>query len=320
MMISVVIPIYNVEKYVKDCLTSVLEQEYRDFELILVDDGSKDGSMRIAESLLSGASDMQYRIIRTENRGVSSARNTGLRAAVGDYVVMVDADDVLSRSFLADYACMIRDDAEADIYSSGFTIVTTGGVKHSAPRETNGETTKFTPEEAQKVFFERSVKFLLPTILFKRDFLNENALLFDEAVRYSEDVQFIWRCLAYNRKPVLHTSLSNYQYILHPGSTMTASGIPKILTCVGGLKRLYNDIESRLCPEIRERFLPRQYFSLLHSAAKMTAYGEFKRLYKEADCRPFVVREAKHGSLKTKAVSLLLLFCPRTGYSLMRRF
>ena len=58
MMISVVIPVYNVEKYIKDCLTSVLEQEYRDFELILVDDGSKDGSMHIVESLLSGASDM----------------------------------------------------------------------------------------------------------------------------------------------------------------------------------------------------------------------------------------------------------------------
>lgn len=320
MMISVVIPVYNVEKYIKDCLTSVLEQEYRDFELILVDDGSKDGSMHIVESLLSGASDMQYRIIRTENRGVSSARNTGLRAAVGDYVVMVDADDILSRGFLSDYVRMIRDDAEADIYSSGFTIVATDGVKRSAPRDANAETAKFAPEEAQKVFFDRSVKFLLPTLLFKRDFLTENALLFDEAVRYSEDVQFIWRCLAYNRKPVLHTSLSNYQYILHPGSTMTASGIPKILTCVGGLERLYADIESRLCPEIRERFLPRMYFSLLHSAAKMTEYGEFKRLYKEADCRPFVVRETKCGSLKTKAVSLLLLFCPRMGYSLMRRF
>ena len=320
MMISVVIPVYNVEKYIKDCLTSVLEQEYRDFELILVDDGSKDGSMHIVESLLSGASDMQYRIIRTENRGVSSARNTGLRAAVGDYVVMVDADDILSRGFLSDYVRMIRDDAEADIYSSGFTIVATDGVKRSASRDANAETAKFAPEEAQKVFFDRSVKFLLPTLLFKRDFLTENALLFDEAVRYSEDVQFIWRCLAYNRKPVLHTSLSNYQYILHPGSTMTASGIPKILTCVGGLERLYADIESRLSPEIRERFLPRMYFSLLHSAAKMTEYGEFKRLYKEADCRPFVVCEAKCGSLKTKVVSLLLLFCPRMGYSLMSRF
>ncbi len=320
MMISVVIPVYNVEKYIKACLTSVLAQKYRSFELIVVDDGSPDGSMQIAENVLSEASDIPYRIIHTENRGVSGARNTGLRAARGEYIVMVDADDVLADDFLSDYARMIRDEGASDIYSSSFTVVTANGATPSTQREEGADPVRFAPEEAQRVFFNRSVKFLLPTLLFRKDFLTENALLFDEAVRYSEDVQFIWRCLAYNRKPVIHTSRSNYQYILHPGSTMTASGIPKMLTCIGGLERLYADVENRMCPEIRDRFLPRMYFSLLHSAAKMTAFGDFKRLHQEANCRPFVQREAKCGSLKTKAVSRLLLLCPRTGYLLMRRF
>ena len=122
-MISVILPVYRVEKYIDACIRSVLAQNYRDFEIILVDDGSPDDSSQIAEELLKKDGKVLYQIIHTENRGVSAARNTGIAAAKGDYLVMVDSDDVLSPSFLSEYAGMLKCNPGLDIYSCGFSVV-----------------------------------------------------------------------------------------------------------------------------------------------------------------------------------------------------
>ena len=92
-MISVIIPIYNVEKFVAGCLTSVRNQTYRDIEVICVDDGSTDNSGKIADSF--SESDSRFRIIHQKNGGLSAARNTGIRAANGDFVFFLDSDDYL---------------------------------------------------------------------------------------------------------------------------------------------------------------------------------------------------------------------------------
>ena len=97
-MISVIIPIYNVEPYLGRCVDSVLRSDYRDFELILVDDGSTDGCLRLCEQY--AGRDSRVRLLRQENRGVSAARNRGLDACRGEWVVFVDADDCISPDFL----------------------------------------------------------------------------------------------------------------------------------------------------------------------------------------------------------------------------
>lgn len=96
MMFSVVIPVYNKEAYIKETIESVLNQEDEDYELILVDDGSTDNSMAIAESITS----RKISIIRKPNGGVSSARNAGIRAAKGEYISFLDADDTWSPDYL----------------------------------------------------------------------------------------------------------------------------------------------------------------------------------------------------------------------------
>ena len=83
MKISVIIPIYNVEQYIEQCLVSILEQSYDNLEVILVNDGTKDNSMRIIEKYLS---DSRIKVINKENGGLSSARNTGLDIATGEYI------------------------------------------------------------------------------------------------------------------------------------------------------------------------------------------------------------------------------------------
>lgn len=96
--ISVIIPVYNVELYLKDCLDSVLNQSFRDIEVILVNDGSTDGSIDILNNYAKN--DSRVRVINQENKGVSAARNTGLDLSNGEYILFVDSDDMLIENSL----------------------------------------------------------------------------------------------------------------------------------------------------------------------------------------------------------------------------
>ena len=90
---SIVIPVYNVEKYIKRCLDSVFNQTYKDFEVIVVNDGTKDNSMEIVK-------DYDVRIITQKNQGLSVARNTGVKKAKGEYIIFLDSDDYIEKDLL----------------------------------------------------------------------------------------------------------------------------------------------------------------------------------------------------------------------------
>ena len=90
-MISVIIPMYNAEKYVEKCLKSIINQTYRDLQIIIVNDGSKDNSQAICEEIAK--TDKRMILINTENKGAGSARNTGIENAQGEYISFIDSDD-----------------------------------------------------------------------------------------------------------------------------------------------------------------------------------------------------------------------------------
>ena len=94
--VSVVIPVYNVEKYLRNCIDSVLAQTYKNYEIILVDDGSTDNSGRICDEYIAN----NIRVIHKENGGLSDARNTGTTIATGQYVTWIDSDDTIHKDFL----------------------------------------------------------------------------------------------------------------------------------------------------------------------------------------------------------------------------
>ena len=114
MLFSIVIPVYNVENYIADCVKSILSQQYKDYELILVDDGSTDGSGAICDEY--AAMDPRIRVIHQENgglsaarnAGVNSARNTGIAMARGDYICLVDSDDSVGEAWLSSLSSAIE--------------------------------------------------------------------------------------------------------------------------------------------------------------------------------------------------------------------
>ena len=114
--ISVIVPVYNAEKYLRRCIDSVLAQTYTDFELLLIDDGSKDSSGTICDEY--AAQDTRVRVFHKENGGVSSARNVGLDNARGEWVTFVDSDDWISKDYLEELAMH----SDSDLVIADFVV------------------------------------------------------------------------------------------------------------------------------------------------------------------------------------------------------
>lgn len=119
-MISIIVPIYNVAKYLEDCLDSILMQTYLDYEVIMVNDGSTDESGEIAKKYSD--KDKRFFLIEQDNRGLSGARNTALKYAKGEYICMLDSDDKFTPTFLAE--CMKYMDKDVDIVETGRHYIT----------------------------------------------------------------------------------------------------------------------------------------------------------------------------------------------------
>lgn len=122
MRFSVIIPLYNKAPYIEKALQSIINQSFSDYELVIVDDGSQDGSLEIAERFLSGLT-VSYRIVRQGNAGVSIARNNGVSESHGDYLCFLDADDWWSSIFLEGMSGLIDKFPDAGIYGTGYIIV-----------------------------------------------------------------------------------------------------------------------------------------------------------------------------------------------------
>lgn len=114
---SIIVPVYNVEKYLDKCLASILEQTFKDFECIIIDDGSPDNSNIIIDKYVK--LDQRFKVIHQKNMGLSAARNTGLDIAQRNYIVFVDSDDYIADDYLEKFALKIAD-TDADIVICGF--------------------------------------------------------------------------------------------------------------------------------------------------------------------------------------------------------
>lgn len=110
--ISLILPVYNVEEYIEKCLQSITAQTFQDYEVIIVDDGSTDGSVRFCEEICT--QDSRFSLINKENGGLSDARNVGIEAATGEYIVFVDSDDFIAPTLLEQLTSCLED-TDSDI-------------------------------------------------------------------------------------------------------------------------------------------------------------------------------------------------------------
>lgn len=191
-MISVIIPVYNVAHYLDECVRSVTEQTYREWECILVDDGSTDGSGMICDEW--GKRDERIRVIHKNNGGVASARNRGIKEAKGEYVVFVDSDDWLGKAHLSN---LIKGPT-ADLVVSGIRQYQFGR-QYQDTKPSVAQTITLT-QDCLRQFVDLNDKYLLygPVAkLYKTSIIKEHDICFPVACSFGEDLQFNLLYLAY---------------------------------------------------------------------------------------------------------------------------
>lgn len=212
-LISVIIPVYNARLYLRNSIESVLSQRFTDFELLLIDDGSTDGSGKICDEYAT--KDNRIKVFHKANGGVSSARNMGLDNASGEWIAFVDSDDELLHSW-SNVSALIRKDI--DFISFGYE-------RHSI--EKNIFTT--IPQEEKIVDINQSVtlmymdkfyQFYAVTKLFKRSIIINNNLRFDETLYFSEDRLFIINYLCVMSGKMYYTAMPMYKYIIRQTGAM----------------------------------------------------------------------------------------------------
>ena len=200
---SIIVPIYNVENYLAECLDSILAQTYTDFELLLINDGSTDKSGEIAEQYANKEKE-RISLIHQQNAGQSVARNKGLQLARGEYIVFVDSDDRLKKDALAYYAEHLKN-KNIDIIYTEFSLISNEG-KELGRQKFWFDMDKFGGNIESGVTLLRSLyqkKAVLFTYLWqgaiKKTFLESNNITLREYI-YSEDILFGLSCFSCAKK------------------------------------------------------------------------------------------------------------------------
>lgn len=339
MLFSLIIPVWNVEKYLPDCFNSLLQQSETDFEVIFVDDGSPDRSAEFIATQIASQRLANFHLLRQANAGAGAARNNGLAAAKGDYVLFVDSDDLLPADALANYKKAVESYPEAVVLYSNFYILASSGPAAPAipavpadqklPRESaNQEVRKLQPFNLNLPLHQlRGEPQPLPLqavapwnkLISRAYLLKHPDIRFPHGLWY-EDLEF---CLRLQMYAPLWVALPDYNYIyrLRPESAMSSKRLERnrdILTILDRCRTAYAEagLSDKCRSELEAVTAYHGYLSVLtrlYRASADVAVATFEiplyRNYKKINCPNYL-----HNSLLSWRQKLLgLLYDLRCG-------
>lgn len=221
--ISIIVPVYNAEKFLCRCIDSILAQSYTDFELLLIDDGSKDNSGEICNKYAEKYN--RVKVFCKKNGGVSSARNLGLRNVKGQFVTFVDSDDFVDNDFLESLV-----EFESDFVYTGYKIfgsyVKDFGISENDSYKASDlmQRLMHTYEKSAITLYGMQYPWAK---LYKTSIIKENKLFFDEKMKYAEDSCFVWTYLCHCLS-VTQVKSSAYNYRIEnrtPRYKLSAAGL-----------------------------------------------------------------------------------------------
>lgn len=217
--VSIIIPCYNAEKTIYRTLNSLLSQTFRNFEVIIINDGSKDNSEKKIAEYIKKYTSMKIRYFYQENRGVSVARNEGLKKANGKYITFLDADDLYHPRFL-EILHKLLIEKKADIVCCQYKKISSE--KNFIVDVKNIENKKLLPKEEilRKYIHKRKTRFSFVCAIYKRSIIEKENLCFPINIRFGEDSEFICKYLTHCDKGIflnecLYGYLNNNQSVMH---------------------------------------------------------------------------------------------------------
>lgn len=216
--VSVIVPVYNVEKLLQRCIDSILAQTFTDFELLLIDDGSKDKSGEICDEY--AAKDSRIRVFHKQNGGVSTARNIGIDKAQGEWIYFVDSDDIVLPSALGTFCSLIYSDSEL-VMAGFYTSDENNTVREQRKMVRQCELSVIQALKEMYAPTDFCYQGYLWCKLFKRKVILQNNLRFEETISFNEDRLFIVEYLCHCLAPISYTTNAVYNYILRTDSAMS---------------------------------------------------------------------------------------------------
>jgi len=261
-LVSIIMPAYNVEKYVRASIRSIQQQTYNNWELIVVNDGSTDNTGLILESL--GAEDNRIRIITQQNGGSAKARNTGLTNVRGEYVAFLDADDLWRKDFLTKLVTAIEKN-EVDMVYCGYTHLYAFGLKRKFSYS-------YKSGDVLQAALDGKIQIHIGATLIKRILLDRHNIMFTDGCILGEDQEFILKLLAFAKVKAVPEELMLYR--IRPNSAITSKWKwEKNIHAIYGLRRVRDFIAQNLSGRS-------DFSDLVQSANRRIAYKLFKFLWR----------------------------------------
>ena len=278
-LISIIVPVYNLEKLICKCVESLLAQTYKNIEIILVNDGSKDTSPAICDKY--AAADNRVKVIHKANAGVSEARNSGLDAMNGEYVTFIDGDDFVTED-LIECLYKVTADNNADISTCAhFRLEFDGTIKYVNPMDTETEATIINNGEnaVADMFYGKSCSASSWGKLYKKEIFSE--LRFPDYVM-GEDTYVAYHAFR-KATTVAHTNRPLYYYVQHTASvTNNKANYYKFYDYI----RLYDHIISCETNNKNEKYMLSVYNRLIEN--------NFWVYMKLRNCPNMFIQEKKH--------------------------
>lgn len=239
-LLSIIVPVYNVEEFLSDCITSIISQEFCDFEVILVDDGSPDNCPRLCDEW--AAKDKRIKVIHKANGGLSDARNCGIDAATGDYVWFVDSDDVITPNALTNIAEIIK--SNNTIEAVACQIIE----RKDGQNRILGDMSIWKSDQSviSNADYVESVVSILPSVRYvvKRSIFTDNNLRFIVGVLH-EDIPFCHMLINFTKSIGLLQE-PVYVYRIRIGSITTTSNIESCYSLVKSLKKINEFVDNNV--------------------------------------------------------------------------
>ena len=299
-LLSVIVPVYNTEKYLRRCIDSILSQTFTDFELLLIDDGSTDASPAICDEYVNA--DSRVRVFHKPNGGVSSARNLGLDNANGEWVTFIDSDDYVTPSLLEDYAS--RFSTNADLYIQGYIDVNGGNLHKMFKNEFLVFDDCFKESESLRKRVLYSYTF---NKLFRIDYIRRHNIRFDSTITMIEDTIFVFQYLTHI-KSVCHIHAANYFYEVNETSATKKSH------SASSWSAWYNTFVALYLPYVHKdsEFVDRELKHIWYSMVDMindkyfykSSYGERKHMINTLRHSPY----KPHGIYEISAKGVISFF------------
>lgn len=254
-MISIIVPVYNKREYLNYAVQSILLQDYKDYEIILVNDGSTDGSEALCEQYKKELK--KIKVLHQMNRGVSAARNIGMDAAEGEYILFLDADDLLGKDCLIRCSDILKKE-QVDFIQFGKRIYRE---EEDVKMADEGTCRILSGQDALKLFYKR--KDITPLVwgcIYKKELISD--LKFDETLHLGEDTLFKFKAIK-KSKAVGLTSMALYLNRMVDNTLsrkrIDASDLISIITAMKSIKQSGMNITKEA--KIRNNYLFHRYYS-----------------------------------------------------------